>query len=125
MAFERVCLQHVDQIKKALGISDVLASVYGWRQAASEGGSGAQIDLVIERNDRVTNLCEMKFTAGEFVISDDYERNLRNKVDSFVRETGTENTIHLTMVTSCGLKRNANAECVQREIKADALFEQA
>ena len=125
LAFERVCLQHVDQIKKALGISDVLASVYGWRQAASEGGSGAQIDLVIERNDRVTNLCEMKFTAGEFVISDDYERNLRNKVDSFVRETGTENTIHLTMVTSCGLKRNANAECVQHEIKADALFEQA
>ena len=32
-----------------------------------------QIDLVINRSDRVVNLCEMKFVNTEFAVTNDYE----------------------------------------------------
>ena len=35
----------------------------------------------------------MKYTNGEFVIDADYEKELRNKVDAYQRETGTEDTL--------------------------------
>lgn len=120
LAFERVCLQHVAQIKAALGIADVRTEAYGWRMASEAGG--AQIDLVLVRDDRVVNLCEMKYTNGEYVIDEDYERRLRNKVDAYQRETGTEDTILLTMVTARGLKANAYSACVQKELVAEDLF---
>ena len=120
LAFERVCLQHVEQIKVALGIADVRTEAYGWRMSSETGG--AQIDLVLVRDDRVVNLCEMKYTNGEYVIDEDYERRLRNKVDAYQRETGTEDTILLTMVTARGLKANAYSSCVQKELVAEDLF---
>lgn len=46
---------------------------------ADENGKGAQIDLLIDRNDQVVNICEMKYSLSEFTIDADYERNLRNK----------------------------------------------
>ena len=120
LAFERVCLQHVEQIKVALGIADVRTEAYGWRMSSETGG--AQIDLVLVRDDRVVNLCEMKYTNGEYVIDEDYERQLRNKVDAYQRETGTEDTILLTMVTARGLKANAYSSCVQKQLFAEDLF---
>ena len=74
------------------------------------------------RDDRVVNLCEMKYTNGEYVVDEDYERRLRNKVDAYQRETGTEDTILLTMVTARGLKANAYSTCVQKELVAEDLF---
>ena len=121
LAFERVCLQHVEQIKNALGIADVQTSFYGWRDNGGED-KGAQIDLVIERRDNVVNLCEMKFTSGQFVVSADYEQELLNKIDAFQRDTGTDATILLTLITSCGVKQNAYSGCIQKELTADALF---
>ena len=69
LAFERVCLQHVSQIKAALGIADVRTSAYGW-SAGAEGGRGAQIDLVLARGDRTVNICEM--TASKRVSCIDH-----------------------------------------------------
>ena len=120
LAFERVCLQHVEQIKSALGIADVRTEAYGWRMPLETGG--AQIDLILVRDDRVVNLCEMKYTNGEFVIDEGYERQLRNKIDAYQRETGTTDTILLTMVTARGIKKNAHSDCVQKELVAEDLF---
>lgn len=80
-AFEQVCLYHLPQIKKALGISGVLCNAYSWisKPLASEDGSqrkGAQIDLLIERADNVINLCEMKYASEEYTIDAEYERRL-------------------------------------------------
>ena len=64
-AFERVCLAHIAQMKKALGISGVVTEEYAWRHIAEgEDDKGAQIDLVIDRSDGVVNLCEMKYSRG-------------------------------------------------------------
>ena len=124
LAFERVCLQHVPAIKKALGISGVLTNVYSWKQKADEavGTTGVQIDLLIDRNDQVINLCEMKFSKAEYTITKDYEMSLRQKLEAFRIGTNCRKAIHLTMVTTYGLAHNAYAEIVQNSILMEDLF---
>ena len=123
LAFERVCLQHSQQIKHALGISGVSTSESEWRCPPTEGRRGAQIDLVIERADHVVNLCEMKFASGEYEIKSDEAENLREKIESFKNATRTRSACHLTFVTTYGVKRNANSGLVQSEVTLDDLFQ--
>ena len=115
--------QHIDAIKRKLGISGVVTRTYGWR-FIPEGSSedGAQIDLVIERDDKVVNLCEMKYTAGPFTISDEYDRRLKIKREVYAEQTGSKDAIHLTMVSAHGLKANANASDVQSVVTLDDLM---
>ena len=123
LAFERVCLQHSRQIKAALGISGVETKESAWRCASRDPDiRGAQIDLVIERADRVTNLCEMKFANEAFAIDAEYAAKLREKVGAFKRETGTRSNCHLTFVTTFGLRRNKYSSIVQSEVTLDDLF---
>ena len=94
-----------------------------WRCRARDlEGEGAQVDLVIERNDAVTNLCEMKCTAEPFEITDAYGAKLRGRREMFLTETGTRNAVHLTMVSANGRKRDANAFDIQSVVTLDDLF---
>lgn len=123
LAFERVALLHLAQIKSKLGIAGVITRQYAWRAESDEaGGEGAQIDLVIDRDDRVFNLCEMKCTAEPFEITDAYDRKLQGRRERFVAETKTRNAVHLTLISASGLKRNANRNDVQSEVTLDDLF---
>lgn len=122
LAFERVCLQHVNQIKAKLGISGVIANVYSWRSANTSTGKGAQIDLLIDRNDEVINLCEMKFSKVPFSITSSYLLNIENKRERFIEETGTAKSVHITMVVSNGLAENTNSDEVQSVVTGDDLF---
>ena len=123
LAFERVCLQHVRQIKAALGISGVLTEVSSWRRPPSANeGRGAQIDLVIDRADRLVNLCEMKFSGDEYAIDDAEEKRLRNRRAAFIEETGTRKGCHVTMVTTYGIKRNRHSGIIQSQVTMDQLF---
>jgi hypothetical protein len=119
-AFEQVCLSHVDQLKNKLGISGILTHTASWR--SKESATGAQIDLLIDRNDNVINLCEMKFANTEFTIDKKLEENIRNKKEAFLQETKTRKAIHITIITTYGLKRNAYSGIAQSEIKMDDLF---
>ncbi len=118
LAFERVCLQHVKQIKQALGISGVLSNVYGWRTEsdAEKGIEKTQIDLLIDRNDGVINLCEMKFAAQEYVITEDEEMKLRRRRGNFIQSTRTKKAVHITMVTPYGIKANSHASIAQNQV---------
>ncbi len=90
-----------------------------WR--SQDSNPGAQIDLLIDRNDNVINLCEMKFSLSEFVIDKKYDESLRNKKAAFVRETKTRKAIHQTMITTYGVRRNEYSGQVQSEVKMDDL----
>ena len=123
LAFERVCLAHVDRIKAALGISGVASTVASWRCKRTDGGlSGAQIDLVISRADNVVNICEMKFAKGEYEIDAEEAARMRIRKEAFVRETGFRGGVHLTFVTPYGVKRNKYWNMVQSEVTLDDLF---
>ena len=125
LAFERICLQHTRQIKSALGISGVATEESAWVKHADSNEGGAQVDLVIQRGDRVTNLCEMKFASGEYEISAAYETALRNKMEAFRRDTKSKDTLHLTFVTTFGLVRNRHASIARSQVTLDDLFKQA
>ena len=124
-AFERVCLQHVGQIKAALGIAGVMTKQCAWRSDQKNlgpGERGAQIDLLIDRRDDTINICEMKWASEPYVIDKDYDEKLRNKVAAFIRETGTRKSILITMVTSYGVKENMYSDAVQSHVVMDDLF---
>jgi len=120
-AFEQVCLNHIEEIKKAIGISAVLTDVSSW---ISRGiGKGAQIDLVIDRADRIINLCEIKFAKGPFEIDRSYDLSLRDKIEIFRRETKTRKALHLTMITTYGIKPGKYSGLVQSEAILDELLQ--
>ena len=119
-AFEILCLMHMSNIRKALGISGVLTEIYSWRSKTCE--PGAQIDLVIDRADGVINLCEMKYASSEYNIDKEYDMNLRNKKAAFSAETRTRKAAHLTMITTYGLKRNMYQAGIYFEVTLDDLF---
>ena len=126
LAFERVCLLHSEQIKKALGISGVITNEYSWRTAANDEHPGAQIDLLIDRSDKVINLCEIKYSDSPYTIDKKYMENLRNKVGLFRRITKTRKGIALTMITSSGLVKNAySMNGIHSQVTADDLFTDA
>ena len=116
LAFERVCLQHVEQIKSALGISGVLTNVHSWRN------ENAQVDLLVDRKDGIINLCEMKYWAGPYTLTESDDRNLANKKVEFKTATRTRKAVHLTLVTSFGVKDNAYSHKVQSFVTLDDLF---
>jgi hypothetical protein len=120
-AFEILCLMHIPQIRKALGISGVLTEIYSWRSTSHD--PGAQIDLVIERGDQVVNLCEMKCASSEHTIDKAYDMNLRNKRSVFIAETHTRKAAQITMITTYGLRKNAYQAGIPYEVDLDDLFE--
>lgn len=124
LAFERVCLEHVPQIKRALGIAGVQTSVCSWSCRADDerGINGSQIDLLIDRKDQVINVCEMKFATDLYALSKAGEEAIRHKVHDFQVLTSTRSAMHVTLVTPYGLRQNAHAGTFQSVVTADDLF---
>lgn len=116
LAFERLCLQHVDQIKRALQIGGVITNEHAWYSSA------AQIDLLIDRDDGIINLCEMKFAEGVHAISRQESEAVRRKKLVLKEETATKKAVYVTYVTTEGLKRNSYANDIQSEVTLDDLF---
>ena len=120
-AFEYICRSHIESIKKQLSINGIYSEVSPWRSKAKTGG--AQIDLLIDRSDRVINVCEMKFFNQPFSIDHAYAESLRNKLMVFREETGSNKTLFLTMITTFGLKNNAHSmQLVHDSLDMNALF---
>ena len=123
LSFERLCLQHVRQIRAALGISGVNVEAYAWNHVPDETCPvGAQIDLVLDRSDGVINVCEMKYSADLFVIDAKTEDNIMRKLTVFSSATRTRKAVHLTMVTPFGILANAHSGRVQSEVTLNDLF---
>ncbi len=122
LAFERLCFQHIEQIQKSLGISGVTCNCYAWLFKGSDR-RGVQIDLVIDRQDNIINLCEIKFTRKSFAIDRNYSDNLQNKLDTFIEETSPQKAVHLTMITANGVVSNNYSGILQSSITLEDLFQ--
>jgi hypothetical protein len=120
-AFEKLCLLHIRQIRKKLGISGVLTSVSSWRGKGDD--AGAQVDLIIDRDDNIINLCEIKYSSGQFQIDKKQDESLRNKRTAFINSTHTRKAAQTTMITTFGLKRNAYSAQIFSEVMLDDLFD--
>lgn len=124
LAFERVCMEHIEQIKVKLGISGVLTEVNSWYCKADldNGVFGSQIDMLIVRKDQVINLCEMKYSQSEYTITEKVDRNIRNKINDLINVSGTKYAIYPTIITTYGLVENSYSQEVQSVVTMDDLF---
>ncbi len=124
-AFENVALRNLDRLRAALGIAgvDVLASSFVAR--AKGDVDGVQIDLLLDRADRIITLIEVKFTEEPFVLSKSYAKQLREKKQRFKLHTRTKKAVTLVLLTTFGVQGQGGAGIgiVDRVLDVEALLE--
>ncbi len=121
-AFESLVRDHIREVKQRLGISGVFSEEYSWFKTGDDTAPGAEIDLIIDRRDDTVNLCEIKYSTGEYVINKSYDLALRNKIEAFRTSEKKSKSIQLTMITSFGVGKNMYSGIVQNEVVLDDLF---
>ncbi len=122
-AFENICLQHIDQIKMALGISGVHTRQFSFLTKGSEEMEGAQIDLLIERQDHVISLCEIKFYNDDFALTKEEATKLRRKRSTFQQISQTKKQLQLILITTFGLIPNKHSlGFIEKVVDMDDLF---
>lgn len=122
-AFETLCYRHIDEIKKALGIESVYTEISGAIIPSSANEEGAQIDLVIDRNDNTINLCEIKFHNSKFTITKDYYQKLIKIRERFIEVSKTKKQVFWTFITTNGIADNEYArELVDSEVVLEDLI---
>ncbi len=108
-AFESLCLNHVNKIKEKLGISGIYTQEGSFSYKGDSVNKGFQIDLLIDREDKTMNLCEMKFYASEFTLNKQYADALRKKRELLKIESKTKKHIFITLITTYGLIQNQHS----------------
>ena len=126
-AFEQVCLHHIPQIKNKLGISGVFSNIFSWNSGpfTDDDGTkwnGGQIDLLIDRRDDVINICEIKYSSEQYVITKDYEHHMMDRISLFRHCTHTRKSLVNTFITTYGVKKNIHSTSIQKEVTMDDLF---
>ncbi len=122
-AFESLCLKHVAKIKEALKISGIYTETSGFIFRGDDTLPGAQIDLLIDRNDQTINLCEIKFYQSTFTVNKSYAEKLMQKRTVFAEVSKTKKQIFLTMITTFGVTENQYSQAlIDNELTIDVLF---
>lgn len=124
-AFEGLCMKHIRNIKKALGIGSVSTRESEWifKHAEESASQGTQIDLIIDRADNCLNLCEIKYASDEFVLDREYAEKLSAKKRIFIEQNDLKKSIFLTLITTYGVKKNQVAdEVVDIQLTMNDLF---
>lgn len=120
LAFERICMAHIQQIKHSLRIDAISTQSYSWRSKTTT--PSAQIDIIIERADKIVNVCEVKYSQTEYVLDkEEYDKMIRRR-NAFIQETGLRHTPWLTMITTEGVARGKYSEMIQSQLCLDDLF---
>jgi hypothetical protein len=122
LAFERVCLLHVRQIKMALGISGIMANVFSWHVKANDAHQGVQIDLLIDRSDNVINVCEMKYAPHGFSLTSATLNSINVKMEVLRQYVSPRKFVSAVLITSNGVIRNKYSDEIRQIISAEQLF---
>lgn len=122
LAFEDVCMVHVQQIRQALGILGVQSEASPWHYVSVDKKMGAQIDLLINRSDRIVDICEMKFCVNTYRMDKKADESIRNKIQVVMDTVRGRKAIHPVIVTTYGLAKNEYSSRIQRVITMDDLF---
>jgi len=115
-AFEMLCFKHVESIKRALKCDQINSKNYSW------SNNNAQVDLVIDRDDNLINLCEIKFYNSVFSLDASYADSLRNKETQYRKDTGTKKGITTVMLTTWGIQGKHATGIVTKSLTQECLF---
>lgn len=124
LSFENICFSNIDKIKEKLSINGVHTEVCSNRCLKNEekGVFGSQIDLLIIRNDKVINLCEIKYSQFEYIPSLEFEDDIKRKINDLSVSTNSKYAIHPTLITNNGLVNNTHSNVIQSVVTGEDLF---
>jgi hypothetical protein len=122
-AYENLCLTHIDQIRKALGINGISSSISSFVATPKDGFSGAQIDLLIDRSDQSINVCEIKFSGNNYEVTKKDIDNIANEKAVFQYHTKTNKHLFTTLITTFEPVNNSNRiNYIDQVVTHDDLF---
>lgn len=124
LSFERVCLAHIQEIKQALGIDGIKTEHYSWHGINPENQQRAQIDIIIERADRMINVCEAKYSEKKYVLNKEEYDKYMSRIELFKWQTAFSGGIIPTFITANELHRNVYSEHIPVQITIDDIFEE-
>jgi uncharacterized protein len=123
-AFEAFCFKHLSKLNSVLGIAGVFVQYYALSIPAQQNYKGVQIDLLIDRNDGVINLCEVKFYDTAFTLTKAYAQELLIKKQRLKAHLKSNKQVLITMITSKGIISNSHfLEAVDCSITLDDMLE--
>ena len=124
LAFERVCMLHVDQIKQKLGIAGVSTEIKSWYCKADpdRGLLGSQTDLLIVRRDNIINLCEIKYSEHEYAFTQHEQIKMQHRIHDVSIQAKNKYAIHPTLIASGGLLENLYSSEIQAVVTLNDLF---
>ena len=123
-AFERACLLHVDQIKKAIGIQGMESNVFSWRwQSPDAGERGVQIDMLIDRADGIVDLCEIKYCEDRYLLDKEEDAKIRHRAEVFRRESGVRKAVQTVLIVSNGAANSKYLGNIQVVVDGVSLFD--
>ena len=106
-----------------MGISGIYSLSSSYYQKRTAEQAGVQIDLLIDRNDQVINLFEIKFYNDVFTLSQAYSKNLRQKMSVFRATIQTKKQLFWVMLTTHGLAQNKHSlGLIAQSLTMDDLF---
>ncbi|MBQ7243643.1 MAG: ATP-binding protein [Bacilli bacterium] len=100
--FELLCFNHVEQIKKALGIGGISSFCYPF--LGSVDGTKAQLDLVLRRQDNVVNLIEVKWRNNEYAMDKEEHLKMEHRKEVLSASLKKRESIQPVLMTTFGLK---------------------
>ncbi len=106
IAFEEVCMQHIEQIKRSLQVAGVSSRESSFVLHGDDGQEGMQIDLLIDRADDVVNVCEMKFCKSEFTVTKAYAEKMSRRIET-LEQLSPSKAFHPTLISSAPVHRYA------------------
>jgi uncharacterized protein len=122
-AFENICLNHIEQLRKALGINGIATSVSSFIAKPKDGLKGTQIDLLIDRSDQSINICEIKFSNDKYEFTKKDAENMADKKSVFRYHTKTNKHLFTTLISNFGVIENSNrVNYIDQVITQDDLF---
>lgn len=116
LSFERVAMAHIPQIKRKLHIDYMSVEYYSWR------GADAQIDLILERKDRIIELCEIKYSNAKYTITKSEHEKLNHRIARFQETSAQGFAIWPVFITTQGLEDNMYSQQVRFQVTLEDLF---
>jgi len=107
----------------ALEIGGVYTEPSSFVFQGNDTHTSTQIDLLLDRNDQVINLCEIKFYNEKFIITKAYLEKLRTKRAVFKAVSKTKKHVFLTLVTTFGVKKNQYSLEIDNSLTMEVLFD--
>lgn len=124
-AFENVCFKHVSQIKIAMSIAGVSASAHSFYRKGDANEKGMQIDLLLERADKVINLFEVKFYNMEYSLGKAESDRMREKSVQLEKLMDGRYSVMIVYVTPFGVVKNEHSlGLVQQSLVLNDLFQE-